>query len=74
MKLRSKLQIKILDKIEERTNFGSIVIGPFLLNICHGYAYGIEIERARQTNIIMMGGRARLLGEILQSDANSFHL
>ena len=28
----------MLEKIEERTNFGPILIGPFLLNLCHGNA------------------------------------
>ena len=26
------------EKMEERTNFGPILIGPFLLNLCHGNA------------------------------------
>ena len=25
------------EKIEKRTNFGPILIVPFLLNLCHGY-------------------------------------
>ena len=27
---------KCTEKIEEMTNFGPILIGPFLLNLCHG--------------------------------------
>ena len=37
--------LKILSKniekyrIQERTNFGPILIGPFLLNLCHGHTF-----------------------------------
>ena len=40
VELCSKFQGKILKnvgKIKERTNFGPILIGSFLLNLCHGY-------------------------------------
>ena len=39
LKIISKNVKKLLEKIDERTNLGPILNGPFLLNLCHSNSF-----------------------------------